>query len=510
MSNFKLLIDTNIIIGLEDSQPVQTSFAELLRRTAEYGGSIFVDGANYDDVSRDRNASRKAVTLSKLAKFQKLNATPFSGSAQLAARYGEIKSVNDECDARLLAALDANAADFLITEDSELRKRAGRSGLGSRTLNVHDALAWLTQTYQEQAVTLPYVVERKAYELDESDPLFVSLREDYDGFDDWFARCRSEHRACWALEIGSQLAGLIIRKDESADQAKTKHRGPKILKLCTFKVRDEFRGEKFGELLLKQSLWFAQRNGYDVVYLTAFPKQTLLIELLSYYGFHETISLANGELTFEKPLLKGACPTRVPDALDFDRLNYPRACDGPEIRKFCVPIRPDYHRRLFPEIAVGVELPLFPDSRFVLPSGLHGDARRPGNTIRKVYLCGSKIARLRPGDILLFYMSKDPGYANSQSITTIGVVERVLNVTNTDDLVRLTAKRSVFSAAALAAMLASPHAPVKLIDFLLVNHVDPPIGVDQLIKLGAFVRPPQSIAEWTELQYDSVRPFLQL
>ena len=30
-------------------------------------------------------------------------------------------------------------------------------------------------------------------------------------------------------------------------------------------------------------------------------------------------------------------------------------------------------------------------------------ARTPGNTIRKVYLCRAKIARLRPGDLALFY-----------------------------------------------------------------------------------------------------------
>jgi hypothetical protein len=47
-------------------------------------------------------------------------------------------------------------------------------------------------------------------------------------------------------------------------------------------VGDDFQGEKFGELLLKQVLWFAQSNFYDLVYLTAFPQQAFLIDLLSY------------------------------------------------------------------------------------------------------------------------------------------------------------------------------------------------------------------------------------
>src|SRR5215475_6670773 len=70
MNGFKLLIDTNVVIGLEDAQPVQASFAELVRLSGEHGIGLFVDGANYDDVARDENETRRAVTLSKLAKFQ--------------------------------------------------------------------------------------------------------------------------------------------------------------------------------------------------------------------------------------------------------------------------------------------------------------------------------------------------------------------------------------------------------------------------------------------------------
>ena len=71
----------------------------------------------------------------------------------------------------------------------------------------------------------------------------------------------------------------------------------KILKLCTFKVRPEKRGIKLGELLLKQVFWFAQTNGFDLVYLTTFPNQQALIDLLEYYGFQRTSEDKKGELT---------------------------------------------------------------------------------------------------------------------------------------------------------------------------------------------------------------------
>ena len=75
---------------------------------------------------------------------------------------------------------------------------------------------------------------------------------------------------------------------ERCDSAPTHRAGAKILKICTFKVRDEFQGEKFGKLLLKQALWFAQHNKYDMTYVTAFPKQAFLIDLMAYYGFKHT------------------------------------------------------------------------------------------------------------------------------------------------------------------------------------------------------------------------------
>lgn len=66
-----------------------------------------------------------------------------------------------------------------------------------------------------------------------------------------------------------------------------------------------FYGEKFGELLLKQVLWHAQHNRYDLVYFTAFPKHEFLITLLKYYGFEETQTQSNGEVVLEKRLLSG-------------------------------------------------------------------------------------------------------------------------------------------------------------------------------------------------------------
>jgi hypothetical protein len=217
-----------------------------------------------------------------------------------------------------------------------------------------------------------------------------------------------------------------------------------------------------------------------------------------------------GELVMEKAIAKGPLPSVVGNVFEFDRLNYPRFIEGETVRKFGVPIQPDYHRRLFPEIAFGAELPLFPRQAFGLMLS-HGQERTPGNTIRKVYLCRAKITRLRPGDLLFFYMSKDERYEASQSITTVGIVEQVVDVLAGDDLIRLTAKRSVFSAKELREMNASERSPVKMIDFLLVGHSQPPVHLNTLVQDGVFSgRPPQSIAELGGEQYRRLRPHIRL
>jgi hypothetical protein len=510
MNEFKLLIDTNVVIGLEDAQPVQASLAELIRLSGEHGIGLFVDGANYDDVARDRDETRRAVTISKLAKFQQLRGIPLPAESGLVARYGAINNDNDRSDVRFLAALDANAVDFVVSQDIGLHRRADRAGLGANVFTVEEALQWLKRLFSEKAVKLPYIVERKAYEIDKSHAIFKSLRADYHDFDDWFDKCRKEHRECWVLELDGDIAGLIIRKNETYSQAGTEGLGPKILKICTFKVRDEFLGEKYGELLLKQVLWFAQHNRYDLAYVTVFPWHAFLIDLLFAYGFKHTKTSANGELMLEKAFVNGPLPADSADVLGLDRRHYPRFLDCPVVRKFCVPIQPDYHRRLFPEIAFVTELPLFPSST-CSPMLAHGSALTPGNTIRKVYLCRAKITRLRPGDLVFFYMSQDEAYAASQSITTVGVVEQVANVTSAEELIKQTAKRSVFSAEDLTGMAPSPASPVKMIDFLLVGHSQPSIPLAMLVSAGIFSSgPPQSIAELSEDRYAALKDLLQL
>lgn len=60
-------------------------------------------------------------------------------------------------------------------------------------------------------------------------------------------------------------------------------------------------------------------------------------------------------------------------------------------------------------------------------------------------------------------------------------------------------------------MAASPVSPVKMVDFLLVGHSQPPVPLATLVSADIFnSRPPQSIAELSEKRYAELKVLLQL
>ena len=504
MTDRKLLIDTNVFIGLENQHEVAPEFAQLLQLCNQHSVHVFVHEAAFADIARDTNIPRRNVSVSKIRKFQQLRNVRQPSRAALEQRFGAMPRPNDWVDVALLHALDIGAVDFLVTEDQGIHGRARRATppLADRVLTVVDAVAWLRASFEPTRVTLPFVEEVPAHAIDEADDIFDNLREGYPDFDQWWrTKCVRGHRLCWAATIDNELAGLVVRKEETHTEAKTRFPGPKILKICTFKVKPKYRGEKLGELLLKQVLWFAQRNGFDLVYLTTFSDQRVLISVLLYYGFENTGMNTRGEEIYEKPL----CRDRVEPApgqslFDLARTNYPRFVGHPPAEAFCVPIRGEYHDILFPELAAKIQEDLF---------GSHSSSkekRTPGNTIRKVYLCRASTSRLRPGSILLFYRSRSQGYVASQSVTSVGVVEAITEASSLNDLVRITAKRSVYSEEQLAEFGATKAHPVKVIDFLLIGHIEPPMKLAELNNEGVFAgHPPQSICHLPPPRFEPLK-----
>lgn len=508
----KLLLDTNVAIALEDPKPVNPSAAAFAEGCERHGIRRYVADANYEDVSQDKDVQRQRVTLSKLNKFPRLSEVALPSESQLEKQFGVNKNENDRRDLKLLGILASGAVDLLISEDGGLHSRADRSGFGNRVLRIQTALDWLRQSYEPESVELPFIEEVPAYQVELDDPFFHSLQNDYPDFLGWFKRkCIGTHRPCWIVRLDDHLAGLVIRKTEPPEEADCLQPSGRILKISTFKMSDEYRGEKFGEQLLKQILWWAQANRFDIVYLTAFPKQSVLIRLLESYGFRETRTLHNGEKVLQRSIVHGLLPINHSEIepLECAHAYYPRYYDGPECQKFVVPIRPEYHAALFPEVAERLrpaqeQLRLFGADQLT-------KTRTPGNTIRKVYLCRASTNQVGPGDLMYFYATKQPDYLRSQCVTSVGIVEQVQIAHNPEDLIRMTARRSVFSIDQLEEHFQTKQSPMKVIDFLLLEHFGRGVSLNSLLQNGIFNNhPPQTITLLSTAKHSSLSHLLKL
>ena len=122
---------------------------------------------------------------------------------------------NDWVDHQLLAALEADAIDVLITEDRSLIRKAVQLGLRDRINTVAEALSFLQDLFDKVPSPPPSISPVRSYSLNEADPIFCSLYDDYPGFDDWLQKCKRKHRLAWIIEgYGPYYAGLCIVKHE--------------------------------------------------------------------------------------------------------------------------------------------------------------------------------------------------------------------------------------------------------------------------------------------------------
>lgn len=494
MSKQIYLIDTNVIIGLEDNKEVAPAYAKFLKLAAKNKVDVFIHDAAKDDIARDRDVERRRISTSKLGKFRSLAKVRGFDVGAVGEEFGAVRKPNDIVDITLLHALYIGAADFLVTQDRGLHERARRcsSELGRRVLHVADAVELLLTTFEPKEIPVRFVEEVAAHTIPLEDGIFDSLREDYPGFNGWWKdKCVREHRSCWIISDSdaNDISGLIVRKDEQYGNTDATIFANKILKLCTFKVRPEKRGFKLGELLFKKVFWYAQKNHYDLVYITTYKEQVMLIDLLEYYGFQHTATKLDGEMIYEKTFSSKKLITSELDLFKAARVNYPRFVTGGGVRAFGIPIIEAYHDSLYPDLKYRPQGDLFESS------GIGGGPQRPGNTIRKVYLCRAKSNLGSPGSLLFFYKGKSK-FDPSQALTSVGIFEDSASAKSTKELMKLAGGRSVYSERELEELNATDQKPVKVINYILVGYIDPPISLKDLEVMGIFsAHPPQSIFE---------------
>lgn len=485
------LLDTNIVIPVEPTSPQDVEvgtevISELLSSLNRGRHQWLIHPSIRTDIARDSNVTRRAMRTQLLAKYQCLVEPPLISRRIIEVLRQPEAGSNDEVDFLLLAAVEADSVDYLVTEDRRLQRCAKRLGLGDRVMSAGDALAVVRALFPNVPLPPPHVRAKVAHSLNDSDPIFATLRKEYPEFSAWLCKCKREQRPVWVIEVGDQYGGICILKP---DEEGAYGFAGRVAKICTFKISETHRGFRFGELLLKAVFGYLFTNRYDLAYVEVYDHHQELCSLLEEFGFAERSRSKAGELVMAKELVPSQNAQNL-SALDYHIAFGPKYFCSEGVDGFIVPIQPRFHQMLFPEAEAQLSFAQ--------------EVRPFGNSIRKAYLCHSKIKRLSAGAFVLFYRSID-----LQAVQVIGVVEDTLVSDDAKEIARFVGKRSVYTFDEIQKMA---DRPVLAVRFRQALQLDIPWSLELLKGSGVIKAPPQSFTSlpsssraWLENQLAALR-----
>ncbi len=479
----RFLLDTNILIPLQDSyQVLENNLANFVRLANIGGHQLLYHPATISDFERDTDSQRRSRNLQRIRQYPALD-NPATCPWNTAST-----GPNDVCDNEILYALECDAVHALVTEDRGIHTKAKAKGLNDRVYTIQTAEDWLRRLHEPRKVALPNIQDAPLHSLTPqlSAQFFDSLREGYDGFDDWFRRKARENRMAWVYRDETDvLAAICIYATQSNEAINDsgEHLSGTALKLCTFKVGDGVRGRKIGELFLKAAFRYASENACEHLFIHAnAERHDYLIRLLQEFGFEEHGSYA-GDLVLVK-----SHPIVSPDAslfspLEYARRYFPHFRHDSTVQKFLIPIQPHFHETLFPDYQ-----PIQPR--------LFGSSNNIGNAIKLAYLCHAQTKSINVGDLVLFYRTDD-----EKSVTSIGVVDRFEVLDDAARIASLVSRRTVYAIEQIDEMAKRP---TKVILFRLVKHLPKPVSYDRLQRERVVSGPIQSIRKITDESFSRV------
>jgi len=480
----RILIDTNIIIGREDYKVIDWQLTGFHRIAQEHHIKLLIHPESLRDIEKDKNIERKKIIISKLKVYPQLEKPQdYRFDADYIQLFGETSRENDEIDAQILYALYKDAIDFFVTEDAKLIKRAARCGVKDRVFTIPEILNFLTREFETKEVSLPLEISNvPLHNLDITDEFFSELRKDYPEFDTWFQKIQREGRSGFVYFHKNKIKALLILKEENEGVNSQPPLPPgRRLKICTLKVLH--RGYKIGEFFLKTAFQEAINKSIFEVYLTHFNEENdFLVNLIDDFGFID-VARYNNESLYLKKLIPPEKSAGLDDVL---KNYYPSFYDHEEIGKYIVPIKPKFHSRLFPDADYNTQGILF---------SMHSINITEGNTIRKAYICHSKIKKINRYDLLFFYRSGD-----QKSITSFGIVENVYyDIDDPEQILKIVAKRTVYSLSEINLM--TQNKKVLILIFRWYFHLNKPINLHNLMRHNILLAAPQSIMQINHEDY---------
>ena len=497
----RILLDTNILIFRGDNRVIDKNMLKLLKTLNDPQYHTLIHPLSMDEIKRDKDHEKRKITLSKFNNFSNMNNFPIFESDEKFKRIVNLNESNsqDYLENCLLYVIFEDDASFLITEDERIHKKASK--LNEIGKNFSDRIFTVSEALEHFTINLPllpYTIKHTTVNsLDIKDPIFDTLKNDYLEFHEWFESIKLKRRECLVYyENGKSLGALLIYKEEK----ESIEVGNKILpildrmKIATLIVTST--GYKIGEFFLSWIIKFSLDKNLKEIYLTHYvEEEDPLVYLITEYGFEYMGDNSRGEAVYIKVIDKNEVSNKIvklieeKSHLELAKLFYPEFYDGENVNKYVVPIKPEFHEKLFLQNKEQKKLPGFRENLDDYPIS--------ANTIKKAYLSKSNI-NLNSGDILLFYESDKKG------IGDIGVVEGFYKNLNFEQVTKTIGKRSVYSSEELKEF--SKRNNVVIL-FIYSKNVKK-ISFDKLKKNNILKGPPQSIHSISNDKYLKLKEML--
>ncbi len=456
--NVSVLLDTNIIIKRESSNNVSVEVANLFHWFDKENIKKYIHALTKDELSGHADMRVRQAMLAKTNAYLELPAISLETDEYfetILSKYPQDK--NGIIDNALLKEVYNDNVDILVTDDNLILLKAEELYIRDKVLTSAEFLRIFENNYPQQIEYKMLKVKLKEFgEIDLNSSFFDTLREDYDGvkFDQWFKKKAQNNEKAYVYESDKGLQGFLYLKVEEATEKDYSTVTPRLspirrLKVGTFKILSS--GFRLGERFLKIIFDNARKYNVEEIYVTLFEDKRdevkRLKSLMEKWGFIKWGYKPNGEAV----LVKSLKDYRLDKDIKF---NYPLT---PDKRKyFFLPIYPQYHTDLFPDMFVQNE-----------DIHLYDENKAHRYAIEKIYITGAFNIKAKPGDYILIYRTGNRLPKKYTSVVTgIAIMEQSIETKSIKECIEICKDRSIFSEIEIQNIYKKYPTVVKLLDYI--------------------------------------------
>lgn len=427
-----ILMDTNIIIDRESISVVPPfEVQHLFKRIDDLKCIKMVSKESYKELEKYSKKEIKSNILAKLASYNVIEENNTTDDLYKTIIDSFIDKENGKVDNNLLLQVYNDSCSYLLTNDKYMLSKAEKLYIRDRVQTPLELLDRIEKDYPELTDYNILNIKKKAFSsINLSDDFFDSLKSSYKEFSKWFRSKANDNEFAYVFESDDRILGFLYVKTEGFEEDYSKieptFQKKKRLKVGTFKIN--YPGFRIGERFLNIVFDNARKQDVDEIYITMFQNSDEVIQLrnmLEQWGF-KYWGTKNSEIVLVKDM-------RQYDYTKNPKYNFPLLKEKYNV--FYLPIEPQYHTDLFPDMFLKNEnIKLYEENK------AHRFA------LEKVYVSGNYFTKVKPGDIVLIYRKGDRWPKKyTSTITGIAIIESSDTPTNIEDYLKLCSNRSLFS-----------------------------------------------------------------